>query len=343
VNILAPASEAARAVSEIAWWMIGGGALIFVGVMLLALLGWRSGPRRLRPVVWIAGGGIAFPTLVLSALLAWSESRIDGLIWPGAGESPVIGLTGHMWWWEVRYSDPDSGRIVTGANELRIPVGRAVVVGVTSADVVHSFWVPELGGKIDMVPGRSARMWLQADRPGVYRGQCAEYCGAQHARMALHVVAMPVSDYEAWLRTQARPVEVSGGLGTNEASGTTGTTDAADTADATDTADTDAADVRQLRRGRQAFAELRCGLCHRVREADPVAPGPEPVGTLGPDLTHVGSRLHIAAGTLPAGRESLRAWIEDPQRFKPGVRMPSYAHVEPETLDALAAWLERLK
>ncbi|HRO59061.1 MAG TPA: cytochrome c oxidase subunit II [Burkholderiaceae bacterium] len=315
MNILAPASEAARAVSEIAWWMFGGATLIFVGVMLLALLGWRSGPRRLRPAVWIVGGGVAFPTLVLAALLAWSESRIDGLIRPGAGESTVIGLTGHMWWWEVRYSDPDSGRTVTTANELRIPVGRAVIVGVTSADVVHSFWVPELGGKIDMVPGRTGQMWLEADRPGVYRGQCAEYCGEQHARMALHVVAMPLAEYEAWLRGQARAAEAAGGP----------------------------TDAGQLQRGRQAFAELRCGLCHAVREPEPGVPAPGPIDTLAPDLTHVGSRLHIAAGTLPAGRDSLRAWIEDPQRFKPGARMPSYGHVEPETLDALAAWLEQLR
>jgi cytochrome c oxidase subunit 2 len=170
--------------------------------------------------------------------------------------------------------------------------------------VIHSFWIPALAGKIDMLPDRMEQIRLQADRPGVYRGQCAEYCGTQHARMVLHVVAMPEPEFEAWLRNEAQPQAQS-------------------------------ADPR-LERGRQIFLELRCAACHTVRG---VAQSIE----LGPDLTHLGSRLTLAAGTLPMDERRLAEWIADPQALKPGARMPSYTHVEPQALSLLAAYLEQLR
>ena len=181
---------------------------------------------------WIVGGGLVFPGVVLAALLAHTAARTVALDDALPGAEPVISVTAHSWWWQVRYRTP-AGSDVVLANEVHVPAGRPVTLGLASADVIHSFWVPQLAGKIDMVPGRVHRLRLQADRPGVYRGQCAEFCGAQHARMALLVVAHEPADYERWLAAQARPAAVP--------------------ADA------------QAERGRAVFEAQRCSACHTVR------------------------------------------------------------------------------
>ena len=312
-SVLHPAGPDAVIIGQFAWVMFGAGALIFVTVMTLLALGLRDRPSPAHPMRWIAGAGIAFPVVVLSALLVWSTWRSAQLTPQSSQQSLAISVTAKMWWWEVRYHDKASGREVITANEIHIPVGRAVYLGLTSSDVIHSLWVPALNGKRDMVPGRVTGLTVHADTPGVYRGQCAEYCGEQHARMALHVVAETEQAFDAWLARQLEP--------------------AAPPRDAF------------LARGRQAFIDQRCGACHTIRGVTGVTGVTGVAGEprLGPDLTHVGSRLHIAAGTLRTHRGTLAGWIADPQAIKPGARMPAAADLDGESLRALAAYLEHLK
>ena len=305
-SVLAPAGAAASAITSLSWVLIAGASLIFVGVM--ALLGcalWRrAGGRPVRTRLWLLGAGVLFPLLVLGSLLAWSHARTPAwLVHPPPG-SLIIGITAHMWWWEVRYSDPVTGQDITLANELHLPVGRPVWLGLSSPDVIHSFWVPALGGKMDMVPGRVSHLLVQADEAGTWRGQCAEYCGEQHARMALHVLAQPVAKFDAWLAAQARPAAAPSGA--------------------------------LLARGREAFLAQRCNACHTVR-------GVAEESRLGPDLTHVGSRLYLGAGTLLNQPGAMARWVAHTQDVKPGARMPSSPDMDTDTLNALAAYLEHLK
>ena len=299
-----PAGAAAQPITAVGWLLILGGAAIFVGVMLLVALSMRRRAGPQRPRLWILGGGVLFPGVILAALYAHSLSL--GAVWrpvPPAG-ALVISVTAHMWWWEVRYRDAGSGAAIVTANEVRIPSGRPVYLALTSSDVIHSFWVPALAGKIDTVPGRLHHLLLSADRPGVYRGQCAEFCGEQHALMALHVVAQAPPAFEAWLQAQAQPAAPP-------------------------------AAGRQAR-GREVFLSNRCDACHSVR-------GTGEPGKLGPDLTHVASRLHLGAGTLANGPDALARWVAHVQQIKTGVHMPSYERLDAEELAALADWLGSLR
>ncbi|GAB3375471.1 cytochrome c oxidase subunit II [Massilia agri] len=303
-SVLHPAGWDAAIISHFAWVMFGAGTLIFVAVMALLLLSLRRQERPARALLWIGGGGIAFPVVVLSALLGWSTWRSAQLAPQSSKDALTISVTAKMWWWEVRYHDPATGREIVTANEIHIPTGRAVYLGLNSADVIHSLWVPALAGKRDMVPGRVTGLTLRAEKPGIYRGQCAEYCGEQHAKMALHVVASTPREFEAWLARQAQPAAP--------------------------------ADSTVLAQGREAFLQQRCQACHTIRG---VAEG----ARLGPDLTHVGSRMHIGAGTLRTHRATLQGWIADPQAAKPGVFMPGSQDLDLATLQALATYLEHLK
>jgi cytochrome c oxidase subunit 2 len=251
---------------------------------------------------WVVAG-IAATTVVLLAAFAASlvaERAIGSL---DASDSLEIRLTGNQWWWEVEYPDSPPIRAVTTANEMHVPVGRTVRVRTTSRDVIHSFWPRRLHGKRDLIPARVTEHRLRADRPGVYRAPCAEFCGAQHAKMTLLVVAEPEARFQAWLERQRRPA---------------------------------GAPVDSLaRRGRTAFLGGPCALCHTIR-------GTDAGGRTGPDLTHVGSRLTLAAGTLPNTRGHLAGWIADPQNVKPGTRMPPVA-LGARELRAIVAYLEGLK
>jgi cytochrome c oxidase subunit 2 len=305
-SVLAPAGEAAARITSLSWLLIVGASLIFVAVMAL-LAAAIHGRKRARPVssrLWILGGGVVFPLVVLSALLVWTLARTPGWMERPPPGALIVGITAHMWWWEVRYRDPASGQEVTLANELHLPAGRPVWLGLSSPNVIHSFWVPALGGKMDMVPGRVDHLMVQVDRPGNWRGQCAEYCGEQHARMAIHVVAHAPADFDAWLAAQARPAA--------------------------------APDGALLERGRAAFLAQRCNACHTVR-------GVAEEGRLGPDLTHVGSRLYLGAGTLLNQPGAMAHWVAHTQDVKPGARMPSSADMDAGTLQALGAYLEHLK
>ncbi|NNU43565.1 cytochrome c oxidase subunit II [Ramlibacter sp. B156] len=292
------AGEAARSIETIAWVLFIGGGLILAGVMLLLARSLRRRAGTVNARLWVVGGGLVFPGAVLAALFAWTLPKTPSWKPVPAPGALVVRVTGHMWWWDVQYGDA----AVRTANEIRIPVGRPVFLALDSADVIHSFWVPQLAGKLDMVPGRLQHLQLTADRPGTYRGQCAEFCGEQHANMALHVVALPPAEFDAWLAAQAQPAMA-----------------------------TPAQEA-----GRQAFLAQRCDACHAVR-------GVTGESRLGPDLTHVGSRLQLAAGTLPNTEAGRRQWIAHVQKLKSGARMPSYERLGDETIAAISEWLGALK
>jgi cytochrome c oxidase subunit II len=290
------------------WWIMHWGAwAIFALVMALALYAVFRSPERKPPIRserLILAGGVGLPVLVLTPLLVYTVLVGARLIDPRVEENLTVEVVGHVWWWEVRYPDVDPDRAVISANEIRIPVGRPVQAVLTTADVIHSFWVPNLAGKIDMTPGKVTRVWMQADAPGVYRGQCAEYCGAQHARMAFYVVAMPPAEWEAWMARERGPAR--------------------------------APDTPKLIRGRDTFITAGCGACHTVR-------GTEASGTRGPDLTHVGGRISLGAGILPNNVGTLGGWIADSQGLKPGNLMPAFHAFDGPTLRALAAYLDSLE
>jgi cytochrome c oxidase subunit 2 len=215
----------------------------------------------------------------------------------------TIQITGHQWWWEARYDDPSASNIFTTANEIHIPVGVPVTFQLRSADVIHSFWVPNLSGKKDLIPGKIATIWLQADKPGVYRGQCAEYCGLQHAHMALWIVAESQEQFNAWHQNQVQ------------------------------TSVTPSTDSQRV--GQQVFLSSPCVMCHAVNGT--------PAGSnIGPNLTHIASRNTIAAATLANTREHLEQWVVDSQKIKPGNKMPQN-NLSNENLNALLDYLQSLK
>jgi len=306
-SALDPKGNDAAQILEITRVLFAGGGLIFITVMLLALLA-LFGPAGLRAALgrhaWIIGGGIAFPVLVLSALLVYTFMSASRMVQAEGPAAARIEVTGELWWWRVRYLDQAGKTIFETANEIHIPAGQPVDFIVLSDNVIHSFWVPNLAGKIDMIPGHVNKLRVRANAPGTFRGQCAEYCGAQHARMAFFVVAHTADAYAAWLAAHSQPASEPG--------------------------------AALLRHGRQLFLDNRCGLCHAIR-------GTPAEGRLGPDLTHVGSRLTIAAGSLPNNQGAIAGWITGSQEIKPGNKMPAFNQFSAEQLRALSAYLESLQ
>ncbi len=289
------------------------GGLILLAVVLLSALA-ISGGERVRALLaresLIVAGGLVFPTVVLAALLAVSLSVMSGRAATiSSGDSIRISITGEMWWWRVVYELRNGVRFES-ANELRLPVGEAVELTLTTADVIHSFWAPALAGKLDMIPGRTNRMIVTATEGGISRGQCAEYCGGAHAFMAFHVVASPPQEFAAWAEKEAGPRVAPHAAG-----------------DVTLTA---------IEAGARVFQSQGCGACHTVR-------GTGAYGVIGPDLTHVGGRMSIAAGTLTNDARDFAHWIANSQHIKPGNAMPEYDMLNAEELAALAAYLESLK
>jgi cytochrome c oxidase subunit II len=303
-SALQPAGPAALAIADIAWVMFIGGAVVLVGVMAVLIHAVRRGQSVVRPRRWLLGAGIAFPLTVLAALIAYSQWRSSELRADPPANALQIGVTGRMWWWEVRYRDPATGAEIVTANEIRVPVGRPVYLGLTSADVIHSVWVPALAGKMDTVPGRVNRLVFSATELGIYRGQCAEFCGEQHARMGLHVVALAPAAFDAWLAQQAQAATPP--------------------------------ETAAQARGRDTFLAQRCNACHTVR-------GVSEESRLGPDLTHVGSRLTLGAGALANNPRAMAQWITQVQSIKHGARMPANTDMDADTLAALADYLAHLK
>jgi len=254
------------------------------------------------PFIYI---GVAISFLVLTATVIWNYVVLAGVASPPTKVAATIQVIGHQWWWEVRYEGQPSQTFTT-ANELHIPVGKPVRIELSTADVIHSFWVPALGGKMDTVPGQHNVTWLQADKTGIYRGQCTEFCGQQHAHMGFMVVAQPPKEFEAW-----RTHELGGPVSPRSEQA-----------------------ISAAAQGREVFMK-NCAVCHAIR-------GTLADGKVGPDLSHLMQRHTIAAGTLSNTIGNLSGWISNPQQIKPGNLMPTLA-LSATDLNSLRAFLETLQ
>src|SRR3954447_10111042 len=307
-NSIAPASHDERSISHLFWIMFGGACIGFGVIVTLLFLGWA---RRERPNLpgghgeraatgVVIGLGVALPIVLLVSLFIYSDLFVVSSVAAPTRPTPVtIRVIGHQWWWEVRYA----GSNVVTANEIHIPARTDVTAVVATADVIHSFWIPELNRKVDMNPRSENRLLLHADHPGIFRGQCAEFCGLQHAHMAFDVVAEPQADFDRWLEGMRQPARPPQG--------------------------------ETEQHGRDVFMNNRCAGCHTVQ-------GTGAHGQVAPDLTHIGTRSTIGAGTLPNTREHLQAWVRDPQASKPGNQMPPNP-LSADDLQALLTYLDTLR
>lgn len=286
---------AAREIRGLWWIMFTLGVAVYVGVLgLIAVPVWRRWRREhpeiddardllleKRFVVWL---GLVGPAIILFGLYLTAAPVLVATAPAGAdpdADEEVIEVVGHTFWWEVRYPDHD----VVTANEITIPAGEEVRFRMTSGDVIHSFWIPQLHGKVDMTPGHTTELAVEANEPGHFRGRCTEYCGIAHAQMILHVLAVERDEYDTWLAEQAEPAPDP--------------------------------QTAEEQRGQEIFLDS-CIYCHEVR-------GHGPSTEVGPDLTHFASRDTLASGILPRERDHLETWILDPHELKPGAPMPGTA------------------
>lgn len=312
LNVLNPAGPAASEISFL-WWLLFWTAtvvgVIVFGLLLFALRGRKNTTSQKvnhqetkkgsRDRFILIGGGL-IPALILIVIFGFALRSMIVLAGPPAREEAItIQAVGHQWWWEIRYPNE---AIVT-ANELWLPVGERVRLEVTGGDVIHSFWVPNLHGKIDTIPGQTNVFWLEASRAGLFRGECAEFCGLQHANMAFMVNAVERGDFEAWLERQRTPVSEFV--------------------------------QEQYAVGKAVFQDEGCAGCHAVR-------GTPAQGQLGPDLTHIASRMTLGAGILENNRGNLAGWTVNAQAHKPGNKMPPI-YLEGDRLQALLDYLEGLE
>lgn len=304
--ILAPVSPKGRAEAELFWFILAITAFVFVVVealLLYAVIRFRArDPQAIPPQIHgnraLEVSWTTVTALGLAVIFAMTWRTMAATSTPPAEAIPVK-VIGHQWWWEFQY--PTLG--ITTADELVIPVGRPIRLTVTAADVIHSFWVPQLGGKMDAIPGRENLLWLQADVEGTYYGQCAELCGASHANMRLRVRVVSDSEFQRWVEAQRAPA---------------------------------AQPVEPLaQKGYQVFMSKACVGCHTID-------GTPARGKVGPNLTHVGSRTTIAAGLLENTPENLARWLDNPPAVKPGSLMPRLG-LTPEEIQALVAYLSSLK
>jgi len=295
--------------------MFGVGGVVWLGVTAFAIYVVRTGrgarqaddlnhvsPHRHRSVERAVAAALFATILILGAFLAYDFTAGRALA-QHPGVALTIDVTGHQWWWDVLYEDPDPSKQVGTANEIHVPVGEPVQIKLRAADVIHSFWAPNLNGKRDLIPGYTTTLWFRADTAGVYRGQCAEFCGLQHAQMGFYIVAEPRPKFAAWLAAASTP----SGPPTDPT----------------------------LVYGQRVFMSSGCPLCHSIS-------GTDARGTIGPGLSHFKSRAAIAAGSLSNTRANLTRWILNPSAFKPGVRMPALPF-KPAELNAMVSYLETLK
>jgi cytochrome c oxidase subunit 2 len=304
-STLDPAGTDAELIAHLFMVMLIGSVIVWIAVVAAAVyaIHVKVDTHSERDAkLFVIGGGVALPTVVLGALLWYGLPVLPQVMALAPQDTLRVHITGKQWWWRVQYAT-DDGFIET-ANELRLPVGQRVELQLASPDVIHSFWVPAIAGKMDMIPGRITRLALEPTRTGTFRGVCAEYCGASHALMAFRVVVTDAQEFQSWLDAQARPAK----------------------------APVDAVAAR----GEAVFSENGCTACHTVR-------GTPARAQIGPDLTHVASRAEIGAGTLPNDRSTLAQWIEESERIKPGVHMPAFRGLTSEELTALASYLGQLR
>ena len=304
---------AARTLADMFWIftaVLGTVWLLTMGALLLALrrrrvagtdlLATNPATERRMTIVVSTAIGLTFLTVLALTGITYAGQRA---LYSHKDGALTLLVTGRQWWWQIMYEDPQPNRVFTTANEIHIPVGEPVLIKLESADVIHSFWIPNLTGKMDAITGRQNQIQIQADRPGVYRGQCAEFCGLQHAHMGMLVIAETKEDFERWRNNQIASAKPPSNP--------------------------------EQQRGMEIFLSKPCVMCHQIR-------GTDAGGKIAPDLTHVGSRRYIAAGTLETTRGNIAAWIIDPHGIKPGVNMPTI-QLEPDEVQPLVSFLEGLK
>ncbi|MFP7571061.1 c-type cytochrome [Marivita sp. S2033] len=304
-SVLAPGGADARVLGELFWVMLAGAVVLWLainGLFFYVMNINRAALSKRFANGLIVGGGIGLPVVVLTALLVYGLSIMPDQRAPGDGLT--LRVTGEQWWWRVEYWPDGATAPIIAANEIRLPAGSRSEIVLNAARVIHSFWIPALGGKMDMFPGRETRMSLEPEVPGQYRGQCAEFCGASHALMAFEVVVMEPAAFDDWLAAQAEPAAPP--------------------------------DSAAGERGQALFAREGCGACHTVR-------GTDARGAVGPDLTHVGERHSIGAGTLGTTLEDFAAWVAHAGDIKPEVEMPAYSHLSRDEQTDLAQYLKGLK
>ena len=308
-SVLRPAGVQAAHIGNLWWVMFWTCAAIYAAVVIAVALAItrrtpEDGPSPgHRAAVRSVAVATALSVVILVGLLFASVATGRAVGSLSTDDALGIEVVGAQWWWSVQYDNPVPALRVTTANELHLPVGRPILITLRAFDVIHSFWVPNLHGKIDLIPGRKNTIALQVDKPGIYRGQCAEYCGLQHAHMAFTVVAEPSDDFERWLAAQR--------------------------------AEAPPPTSPDQQRGLAVVERGPCAMCHTIR-------GTMAGARLGPDLTHVATRSTIAAGTTPNTPDHLTEWLKDPQHIKPGARMPA-TRLSAEELRGVVAYLQTLK
>lgn len=301
-GIVEPASPAARRISELTWWLFWLGLipmLVVIGIIAAILLWRRRHESRVTDRHFVVYGGVLLPILLLIPVIVMTAVTQLNLGVDG-DDRLTVELTGHQFWWDIKYVTDE--QTVRSANELHIPTDTPIDLRLTSVDVVHSVWIPQIHGKMDLLPGRVNTLEISVDRPGVYEGQCAEFCGLAHALMRLVVVAHPPDEFEAWLEEEAAAAEVDVDTGTM-----------------------------------QTFANS-CAPCHTIRG---LYDDPSYEGAFGPDLTHLASRRQLGANILPNTPEALARWIIDPEGVKPGNRMPDVG-LDAAELNAILDLLSQL-
>jgi cytochrome c oxidase subunit II len=303
--------QAAR-IENITWfltWLCTAIAVIVIAALLYAVWHGRRNAATLigegveRQMRWWVGGAAGATALILIGILLYNLATGRALAAFADPSALTIHVTGHQWWWEVEYRDPLPNRRLATANEIHIPVGRKIRLEVESRDVIHSFWAPNVHGKIDLIPGYSGTTYFRVDTAGTYHGRCAEFCGLQHAHMDFFIIAHEPNEFAAWFESQLRPAPSPG--------------------------------TALQAQGKEVFLSKTCSMCHAIR-------GTSADSRIGPDLTHLASRHTLAAGKIPNTRGHLAGWILDPQRIKPGVLMPPN-QLKSDELRALLSYLESLK
>jgi cytochrome c oxidase subunit 2 len=313
-SALDPAGIQALRIENLWWLTFWVAVLVWAIVMVFVAAAARRanqsapgdlpiGPRSDRVLLRSVAVATSVTVLILFGILVTSVKTGRAMSAQRDETALLINVTGYQWWWDVEYQHPDPSERVRTANELHIPAGRTVAIKLIGGDVIHSFWAPTLHGKMDAIPGHESYLWIRSDKPGIYRGQCAEFCGVQHAHMAFTVQVEPSDDFERWIQQQRL------------------------TAPPPSSPD--------AKRGLDVVQQRSCAMCHQIL-------GTQAGGRAAPDLTHLASRPTIAAGTLPMTHDNLTAWIQDPQRFKPGTRMPK-VDLTPDELRAVVIYLESLK
>lgn len=313
-RILSPAGPAANSIAGLGWFtlLLSLGVLVVMWVLIAMILTRRRGSLTEHAPAdtgggqgWVFYGGFAFPALVLAAMFFYAmDSMASFPLNHGMKRPPQMLIIGHQWWWEVHYLyGPVHDHFIT-ANEIHIPTGTTVDIDLQSADVIHSFWVPALHGKVDMMPGVTNRIEVQADRPGIMRGQCAVYCGDEHPRMVLLVVAQEPAEFQKWLADSRKSAPAPA--------------------------------TPELAAGQNLFMSASCSLCHTID-------GTPANGSIGPNLTHIGSRKMIASNWLDNNTANLAAWVTNARSLKPEVVMPNVTSFTGGQLRQLVAYLQSLK